>query len=116
MVLGRNRVWTRPSDGAFSARSRHRCHLTQRSTASPPGGGLEQVRKVSAGRLTVSARRSAHSRKEAGKRHDAAQEHLLAYFQRALQERRHHRRDDLLSALLAAEEDGDRLTEEELLG
>jgi cytochrome P450 len=49
-------------------------------------------------------------------RHDAAQEHLLAYFQRALQERRHHPRDDLLSALLAAQEDGDRLTEEELLG
>jgi cytochrome P450 len=41
---------------------------------------------------------------------------LLAYFQRVLQERRHHLRDDLVSALVAAEEDGDRLTEEELLG
>jgi cytochrome P450 len=49
-------------------------------------------------------------------RRGAAHEHLLAYFQRVLQERRHHPRDDLVSALVAAEEDGDRLTEEELLG
>ena len=49
-------------------------------------------------------------------RRSAAQEQLLAYFQRVLQARRHQPRDDLLSALLAAEEEGERLTEAELLG
>ncbi len=44
-----------------------------------------------------------------------ASEAFIAYFQRLIATRRASPRDDLLSALIAAEEQGDKLTEEELL-
>src|SRR6185503_2245906 len=40
---------------------------------------------------------------------------LTDYFHHLAEERRHHPQDDLISALVAAEEQGDKLTEEELL-
>ncbi len=52
---------------------------------------------------------------DARARREAARAHLLAYFERAVQERRQQPRDDLVSALIKAEEGGDRLSEAELL-
>jgi cytochrome P450 len=43
-------------------------------------------------------------------------ERVDAYFQSALDDRRRHRRDDLVSRLLDAEVDGQRLTDDEILG
>lgn len=40
---------------------------------------------------------------------------LTDYFHHLVEERRHHPQDDLISALVAAEEQGDKLTEDELL-
>jgi cytochrome P450 len=45
-----------------------------------------------------------------------AQAEMSAYFRRVIAERRRQPSDDLISALLAAEIDGQRLTEQELLG
>lgn len=42
-------------------------------------------------------------------------EEMCAYFHDAIQEHKQHPRDDLISALLIAEEDGDSLTEEEVV-
>jgi len=42
-------------------------------------------------------------------------EEMVAYFQAAIQEHRIHPRNDLISALLDAEQDGDRLSEEEVV-
>ncbi|HEU5228509.1 MAG TPA: cytochrome P450 [Ktedonobacteraceae bacterium] len=42
-------------------------------------------------------------------------EEMVAYFQAAVREQRQHPRDGLISAFLAAEQDGDRLTEEEVV-
>lgn len=42
-------------------------------------------------------------------------EEMCAYFRDAVREHRQHPRDDLISALLAAEQDGDCLTEEEVV-
>jgi pimeloyl-[acyl-carrier protein] synthase len=42
-------------------------------------------------------------------------EQMCAYFRAAVREHRAHPRDDLISALVAAENDGDRLTEEEVV-
>jgi cytochrome P450 family 130 len=52
---------------------------------------------------------------QAGNIRDAAA-NIYAEFARLLDERRRERRDDLMSALLDAELDGERLTQEELLG
>src|SRR5262249_56456233 len=45
----------------------------------------------------------------------AARRQIGEYFRRLLTERRRHPREDLLSLLIAAEEQGDKLTEGELL-
>lgn len=42
-------------------------------------------------------------------------EEMTAYFRAAVQEHYEHPRDDVISALLTAEQDGDRLTEEEIV-
>jgi cytochrome P450 len=53
---------------------------------------------------------------EVAERGRIGRRHLGAYFKALLPERRAHPREDLLSLLIAAEEQGDRLTESELLG
>src|SRR5437879_12520426 len=40
---------------------------------------------------------------------------MTAYFRAAVQEHYEHPRDDVISALVTAEQDGDRLTEEEIV-
>ncbi|HEY7764454.1 MAG TPA: cytochrome P450 [Aestuariivirgaceae bacterium] len=52
---------------------------------------------------------------DARARREAARAQLLAYFERVVQERRREPRADLISALIKAEEQGDRLSEAELL-
>ena len=42
-------------------------------------------------------------------------EQMCLYFQAAIQDHREHPRDDLINALITAEQDGDRLTEEEIV-
>jgi cytochrome P450 len=48
-------------------------------------------------------------------RMEAARQNLTTYFQRVIAERRTAPRDDLLSRLIAAQEEGDRLTDDEMV-
>ena len=119
------------ADGSSNCGRRHRDHhlAAGRDARRRPGGPAGGVRLPAAdhgdlrtarrarrgpGRFRAWAADHVHRRTPAGA-WDGRRRRWLGYFSRLVADKRAHPADDLLSALIAARDDGDRLSERELI-